>query len=147
MLTYKITRYLRPIMLSLVLPLASCTNSKTTEGKFATRPTKIQGMNADRLMPPESTAIKYKCEDSGFGYAISWECNVTQNDFVNFAEKRGWNLLKKKPGNKNILFHFYGSFEMPEDYYYYFSPTASSAGLWIMYDKAKEILYGQYSDR
>ena len=95
-------------MLSLVLPLASCTNSKITEGEFATRPAKIHGMNADRLMPPEATAIKYKCEDSGFGFAISWKCNVVQNDLVNFAKIKKWALLKKKPDNVNILLHFYG---------------------------------------
>jgi hypothetical protein len=135
------------IMLSIVFYLASCNNSKIIEGAFAVRPANIHGMNADKLMPPEATAIKYKIHDTGFGYGISWKCNVAQNDFINFAKRKNWKLLKKEPDNRNISFAFYGSWKMPEDYYYYFSPTASSSGLWIMYDKAKETLYGQYSDR
>lgn len=156
MLLCKITRFLRLIlrfitlsilMLSIVLFVASCNNSKIIEGAFAVRPAKIHGMNADKFMPPEATAIKYKFHDTGFGYGFSWKCNVAQNDFINFAKRKNWKLLKEKPNNINPSFDFYGSFKMPEDYYYYFSPTASSAGLWIMYDKAKETLYGQYSDR
>lgn len=125
-----------------------CNNNQVKDdSKYQERPVQIGGMKTDELMPPEATKIKYKFDDSGFGCTIDWQCSIKQKDFLSFAKRKHWKLLDKKPMGVNICFYYRGTFDFPANYYYYFAPTASSAGLYILYDKGTEILDGHYADR
>ena len=98
-------------------------------------------------MPETSKDIEYTVHDTGFGHSAQWKCRVSETDFLIFCREKGYSPLLKRPENENFLFRYYGSFDMPEKYYYVLKPTASSAALRLLYDRDTHFLYGSYADR
>lgn len=138
---------LKSYFISILLHLSDRFYSTSQQGELSSYSPKHKGIDFSRFLPIESTKIRYISQNSGWSHSLDWSCVVKRHDFINFANKKKWHLKDQKPGNRNVLFQFYGKWEMPEDYYYYFAPTASSAGLEIMYDKTHETYYGHYSNR
>ena len=117
------------------------------EDKSAVYVKSVEGVPIGKWMPETSEDIEYFIEDSGFGHSAQWKCRVSETDFLAFCREKGYSPLPKRPENENFLFRYYGSFDMPEKYYYVLKPTASSAALRLLYDRDMHFLYGSYADR
>ena len=117
------------------------------EGKSAVYVKSAGGVSLGEWMPETSKDIEYTVHDTGFGHSAQWKCRVSETDFLIFCKEKGYSPLPKRLENDNFLFRYYGSFDMPEKYYYVLKPTASSAALRLLYDRDTHRLYGSYADR
>lgn len=130
---------------SVILSLSCDRKSMTGYHKYA--PKKIANIETAKLMPSEAQNIYYKFEDCGFGININWKCELDEEFFLKFYNNQGMKILSQKPQDINIYFDYYNLWDMPEHYFFIYSPTVSSAGLYILYDRKLHILYGAYGDR
>lgn len=130
------------------LVLSACRpDHSPIEGKSAVYVKSAGGVSLGEWMPETSKDIEYTVHDTGFGHSAQWKCRVSETDFLAFCREKGYSPLPKRPENENFLFRYYGSFDMPEKYYYVLKPTASSAALRLLYDRDTHFLYGSYADR
>ncbi len=62
----------------------------------------IAGKNVDSVdwLPPSATDINYYKRD-GFGWILDYDCFIPEDDFLELAGKKGWELQAKE----NILFY------------------------------------------
>ena len=129
--------------------LCGCGSLKDSpiEGKSAVYVKSAGGVSLGEWMPETSKDIEYTVHDTGFGHSAQWKCRVSETDFLIFCKEKGYSPLPKRLENDNFLFRYYGSFDMPEKYYYVLKPTASSAALRLLYDRDTHRLYGSYADR
>lgn len=136
------------LFLFVALFLSACRpDHSPIEGKSAVYVKSVEGVPIGKWMPETSEDIEYFIEDSGFGHSADWKCRVSETDFLIFCKEKGYSPLPKRPENENFLFRYYGSFDMPEKYYYAVVPGASSAALRLLYDRDMHFLYGSYADR
>ena len=136
------------LFLFVALFLSACRpDHSPIEGKSAVYVKSAGGVSLGEWMPETSKDIEYTVHDTGFGHSACWKCRVSETDFLVFCKEKGYSPLPKRPENDNFLFRYYGSFDMPEKYYYVLKPTASSAALRLLYDRERYLLYGSYADR
>ncbi len=101
-----------------------------------------------RMIPPQATDITI----TGYSSSPSWQCSVDENAFLNFAALNNYKLRLNDPyynanpeTNKEPVSALRMLKEQPTSYYIYTYRYLNNGGWRLIYDRDKQILYGNYS--
>ncbi len=107
----------------------------------------------DKMLPEHATEIRSKGESMLFVHSFQWQCRVDEKDFLAFAEKNGYEFAENDPchnvnpdtNDMKVDMSTLFPVPLPKSFYFYAYRYQNNGGIFMLYDRETQMLYGEYS--